>query len=535
MSSSGLAPQERGGEDARSSPDREAPALLSVRGIVKRFGAATALSGIDLDVRGGEIHALLGQNGAGKSTLVKVVSGVHQPDEGTLSVDGVPMAFADPNEARNAGIAVVYQELSLIPTLSVAANIFLGREITKRGLIDSRAMQAEAERLCEELGLDIPGAHVDVERLPFAQRQLVEIVKALSVDARIFILDEPTSSLAPGEQEALFAAIRMLRDRGAAVIYISHRLKEVFDLSDRVTVIRDAEVVAQYETAETDMNSLVAAITGTKQRNDRGHLLPGNETPWGRSSDAPVLVARGLRNIKLRGADLEVYPGEIVGIAGLRGSGRSSLLRALFGIDGLDEGEIIVDGLPLRLRAPKDAMEAGLALVPEDRATEGLILAQGLSANISLTQLDDLSSAGIVNRGNIRVRAREAVDQLLIKAPSTTAPMTTVSGGNQQKVVFAKWMQTGPKVFLADEPMAGVDVGAKAELAAVMQRLATNGAGVVVVSGEFDDLLDLCDRIVVFSGGRNVQEVDPSAVESENELHTIVQNTEIHNLVLDRE
>lgn len=535
MNRDGLKPHDIGGEDREMSPDGGSPALLSVRGVVKRFGAIAALTGVDLDVHGGEIHALLGQNGAGKSTLVKVVSGVHQPDEGTISVDGFPMSFADPNEARHAGIAVVYQELSLIPTLSVAANIFLGREITRRGLTDGRAMQAEAERLCDELGLDIPGANVDVQSLPFAQRQLVEIVKALSVDARIFILDEPTSSLSPGEQEALFDAIRVLRDRGAAVIYITHRLKEVFDLSDRVTVIRDAEVVAQYETAETDMNTLVAAITGAKQRNGAGLLQPGSQTRGGRSSDVPVLVARGLRNIKLRGVDLEVYPGEVVGIAGLRGSGRSSLLRALFGIDRLDEGEITVDGSPLRLRTPKDAMAAGLALVPEDRATEGLVLGQGLSVNISLTQLDQLSSGGIINAGDIRARAREAVDQLLIKAPSTSAPMTTVSGGNQQKVVFAKWMQTSPKVFLADEPMSGVDVGAKAELAAVMERLAAEGAGVVVVSGEFEDLLDLCDRIVVFSGGRSIEEIDPSAIESENELHTIVQNLEIHELVLDRE
>lgn len=515
--------------------DREPPALLSVRGVVKRFGAVTALASIDLDVRGGEIHALLGQNGAGKSTLVKVISGVHQPDEGTLSIDGVPMLFADPNEARDAGIASVYQELSLIPTLSVAANIFLGREITRFGLTDSRAMQTEAQRRCDELGLDIPGTNVEVRSLPFAQRQLVEIVKALSVDARIFILDEPTSSLSPGEQEALFAAVRVLRDRGAAVIYITHRLKEVFDLSDRVTVISDAEIVARYETAETDMDSLVAAITGAKQGKGEGRLRLGNETFGNRSSNVPVLVARGLCNIKLRGADLEVYPGEVVGIAGLRGSGRSSLLRALFGIDRLDEGEITVEGHPLRLRSPKDAMAAGLAFVPEDRTTEGLILGHGLSANISLTQLDDLSSCGIVNAGDIRARAHEAIDQLLIKAPSTSALMTTVSGGNQQKVVFAKWMQTSPKVFLADEPMAGVDVGAKVEIAAVIGRLAAGGAGVVVVSGEFEDLLDLCDRIVVFSGGRGIENIDPSLIKSENELHTIVQDLEFHALVPDRE
>lgn len=500
--------------------DAATPPLVEVRGVRKVFGAVTALAGVDLDIRAGEVHALLGPNGAGKSTLVKVLAGVHQPDGGRVVLAGEEVAFANPHDARDAGIAVVYQELSLIPTLSVADNIFLGRERQWFGLARGRDMRDEARRLCAELDLDVD-VTTPVGRLPFAQRQLVEIVKALSIDARVFVLDEPTSSLTPSEEAPLYTAVNRLRDRGAAIIYITHRLREVFDLSDRVTIIRDARVVGTYDTANINMATLVAGIVG--EREQAASVEATGKRPRPSGDRVAALTVRGLRNHKLRGVDLEVRPGEVIGIAGLRGSGRSSLLRAVFGIDPVEKGDVLVDGGRVRSQSPADAMRAGIALVPEDRALQGLVVEQAISANICLTKLHDFATRGLISDQRMRVAARRSMSDLAIKASSERAPVRTLSGGNQQKVVFAKWMQTKPRVFLLDEPMAGIDVGAKRELGLVMRDLAAAGAAVVVVSSELEDLLDVCDSIAVFSHGRVVEQFPRDRVKSEDELHSLVQ------------
>jgi ribose transport system ATP-binding protein len=481
-------------------------ALLHMRGIRKAFSGVTVLDDVDFELRAGETHALLGGNGAGKSTLMKILEGVYKLDAGEIELDGEP------------AIAMIFQEFSLIPTLTVAQNIYLTREARGRGgLIDDRAMERQAGELLAELGVDID-PHVPLARLSRANWQLVEIAKALSVDARILIMDEPTASLAQNEVQALYAIIERLKARGLSIVYITHRLEEVIEVSDRVTVLRDGKVVGTHPTAELDMGKLIEMIVGREVE-----ALQWQERQVDRSS-TPLLELRGVStSTGIHDLDLTVHPGEIVGLAGLMGSGRSELVRALFGIDDVTGGEVLVRGEPVRVRHPADAIRHGIVLVPEDRHAQGLVLDHSVEANLTLPLLRRLAHGGRLDDAEGHRISERYVESLGIRTRSLKTPVRRLSGGNQQKVVLAKWLATEPDILLLDEPTVGVDVGSKSEIVALIRELADDGKAVVVISSELAELLALADRVVVLRSGAVERELPRSEIPDEPALHRLVQ------------
>ena len=491
-------------------PVSKTPAVRLV-GVSKIFGGVVALQDVSFEVSAGEIHALLGENGAGKSTILKILNGVHQPTEGRVEIDGKPLAEHSPEAAKRAGVGMIFQEMSLVPTLTAAQNIFLENEIKdRRGFIDDRAAERRARELFAALGVDIdPRARVAA--LSAGQRQLTEIVKAISRNVRTLILDEPTTALSGGEVERLFAFLRKLRQDGVAIIYVSHRMGEITRIADRATILRDGRHVVTAPMSELTLDRIIEHIVGRRSR--------------GFSDVARKAIDRGaplLEVVDVSGArkpshvSLTLHAGEVVGVAGLLGSGRSALARVLFGIDAKRAGVIRIRGEPVEIASPRDAARLGLALVPEDRLRQGLILEHSVEANVSLTILDRLASWSFVSRA----KAREAVDRqiaaLRIKAASREAPARTLSGGNQQKVVVAKWLSADPDVFVLDEPTGGVDIGSKAEIVAVVRELAARGKAVLLISSELSELLTAADRIVVMADGRIVDEAPRSAFDDPN-------------------
>jgi ribose transport system ATP-binding protein len=493
--------------------------LVVVEDVTKSFGGVRALRGVSLSVRPGEVHALLGENGAGKSTLIKILSGVHRHDAGTIRIGGREAAFSSPAESRAAGVAVVYQDLSLVESLSVADNLLLGREPRNRlGLVKRRQLAAEVADFLQRHNIPLdPSA--PVSSLPFAYRQLTEICKALMGDVRILILDEPTSALTSDEEAILFDAIQRVTARGVGVIYVTHRLNEVFRISQRVTVFRDGANAGTFATADADMKKLVAAIVGPGHPGLVADGQQNSPRPAPELATTPVLRLSGVRNDRLNGIDLEVRPGEIHGIAGLIGSGRSEILQTIFGLRPTLTGEICIDGVPAQIRGTWDAISKGIALVPEDRHLQGLVLSHTIESNLALPQLPRLSNRGLVRRGASVRAAREAMKRLAIKAPDPWTVLSNLSGGNQQKVVFAKWSGSRLKVLLLDEPTVGVDVGAREEIYAVIRDAARDGAGILVVSSDLTELLILCDRISIVNDGRIVRTIARGEISNETELH----------------
>ena len=476
-----------------------AASVLSMRGIAKRFPGVVALDGVDFDVRGGEVHALMGANGAGKSTLIKILAGADTPDAGDIAIEGRVVAIPDPHVAQQLGISPVHQELNLALPLSVAENIFLGRQPRRGpGLIDKARMHREAAALLKELGVSIaPGAVV--ENLSLAQRQMVSIARAVSADARIVIFDEPTAPLSEHEATILFDIIRRLRGRGLGIVYVSHRLEEIFALADRVTVLRDGELVGTCPIAEMTMARLIAMMVGR----EFGEASPGQRAGTSSADNAPALDVRRLtRHGVLRDCSLVVARGEILGLFGLVGAGRTELARAIFGADPIDTGEIWVGGQRRRIRSPRDAIKYGIGLAPEDRKFEGLLTDMSVRRNISLAALPRLAHRGLVRGGDERRLAQRFVQRLAIKTPSVDQPVKFLSGGNQQRVVVAKWLATNPSVLLLDEPTKGIDVHAKAEIHALIAELAGQGVGVVLISSELPEVMAVCDRIAVMHRGR---------------------------------
>jgi ribose transport system ATP-binding protein len=436
------------------------PPLLRMAGIGKAFSGVTVLDDVDFELRAGETHALLGGNGAGKSTLMKILEGVYTLDHGTVELDGEAVELGTPQAARRHGVAMIFQEFSLVPTLTVAQNIYLTREArTRAGLLDDRALERRAAELLAELGVDID-PRLEVGRLSTASLQLVEIAKALSQDARILIMDEPTASLAHSEVDALFQIIERLKERGITIVYITHRLEEVITVADRVTVLRDGSVVGTRPTSELDMEGLIELIVGRSVGRAMEHS--------GRSVDrtgTPLLSVRDLSTATgVRGVDLDVHAGEIVGIAGLMGSGRSELARAIFGVDPLTAGDIRLRGERVRIRRPADAVEHGIVLVPEDRRAQGLVLAHGVGRNLTLVLLRRLSRGGMLDDAEGERIAQRYVERLGIRTRSLATPVRRLSGGNQQKVVLAKWLATEPELLILDEPTVGVDIGTRSEI-----------------------------------------------------------------------
>jgi ribose transport system ATP-binding protein len=473
---------------------------LQLRGISKRFGVVQAVDGVDLDLRRGEVHALVGENGAGKSTLIQIVSGVYRPDSGTILLDGSEVRFATPGEAEAAGISVVYQELSLVPDLDVAENIYLHREPRRaRFFLDNTRLHQQCQRYLDELGIGID-ARAQVSRLSVAQRQLVEIAKALSRDADVVVFDEPTASLTSVEEAHLFELIGRLRDAGSAVVYVSHRLDEIFAISDVVTVLKDGRHVRTLPTVEIDHAGLVSLMVGRDLADD---LFPRRRDPPPRSGP-PLLEVRSASSPgRILDVSFDVWPGEIVGLAGLIGSGRTSLLRAVFGADESASRQVRVDGREVR-RSPTAAIAAGIAFVTEDRKLEGLA--------IDLTNLANLESTSLARHGlrydrdDMRRIAVDAAEEVRVDPAVLDRPSRSLSGGNQQKVVVGKWLAVRPRVFLCDEPTRGIDVGAKAEIYRLLRMLADDGVGIVLASSELPEILGLADRVLVMRDGRMVRE-----------------------------
>ncbi len=476
--------------------------LLRARDIEKSFPGVHALSGVSFEVKAGEVHALLGENGAGKSTLIKILSGVYQPDGGAIMIDGRETRFATPEDAKRAGVATIYQELLLFPELSVAENIFLGHAPRAGGgRIDWRAMRAKAEALLASLEIDDLSADQIVGALSVGNRQRVEILRALSHDARILIMDEPTAALSESDVTRLFDIVRRLKARGVGVVYISHRLDEVFQIADRVTVLRDGAYVGARQVADTSSAELVQMMVGRRIEN----LFPKTAVAIGE----PVLEARDIvRRPMTKGVSLTVSAGEIVGLAGLVGSGRSEFAQTIFGITPAESGEIRLMGKTVRIDSPESARAKGIAYVPEDRGVQGLVRAMSVLHNFSLAALGSLSRGSFIDRDAERRMAEDGVQRLSVKTSSVDEIAGRLSGGNQQKIVLGKWLANNPKLLILDEPTRGIDVGAKAEVHRLMSELAGAGVAILMISSELPEVLGMSDRVLVMREGRLVAEFD---------------------------
>jgi rhamnose transport system ATP-binding protein len=470
--------------------------LLEALAITKSFGAVRALEGVSFDVRPGEVHALVGENGAGKSTLIKIITGAERADSGTLRVGGRDVPHIDPASARALGIAAIYQQPSLFPHLTVAENIALALESGRAWQpIDWKRRRETAAAMLARVGASIDPART-VDTLSMPEQQIVEIAKAIGGSARVVLMDEPTASLTEREVAGLFDAVGRLREQQVGVIYISHRLEEISALADRITVLRDGRTVATRAAADIDRGELIRLMVGR----DVSAVFPKQPVSLG----PPVLEVRNVSSAAagIRDVTLTIHRGEILGLAGLVGSGRTELARTLFGLTPADAGTITLDGKPLRIESPSDAIRAGIAYVPEDRRQHGVVLDMSIAANTSLASLPAVSSRGLIDAGRERAAAQEYVDRLRIKTPSVLAEVGTLSGGNQQKVALARWLSTKPAVIILDEPTQGVDIGAKAEIHALMQMLVERGLAILMISSELPEILGMSDRIAVMHGGR---------------------------------
>lgn len=491
--------------------------LLEVRGLRKRFAGVLALDGVGVSVRAGEVLAVVGENGAGKSTLMKILAGVYTPDDGEILLGGQTLHLTGVRDALDRGIVLIHQELNLAEPLSVAANLFLGRERLRGGILgwlDRPAMAREAKALLARVGLDVP-LHRPVGELPLGQQQLVEIARALALDARILIMDEPTSSLTQRETDRLFEVIADLKRAGVAVVYISHRLAEVNAVADRVTVLRDGKNAGDLTREQISHAAIVRLMVGRDLR----QFYARQHAP---KPDAPVRLE--LRGVRYSGGpatpiSFSVSGGEIVALAGLVGAGRTELAEALFGIRPVIQGEVLVDGEAIRPQSPRAAVARGLLLAPEDRRQYGLILADGVQENLGLPNLDWLSSARFVSRRREAALAQETVTKLKVRTPRLSQPVGLLSGGNQQKVMFGKWLARGPRVFILDEPTRGVDVGAKAEIYALMDELAGAGVAILMVSSDLEEVLGVSDRVLVLHEGRLAGELARGEMSEEAIMH----------------
>ena len=483
--------------------------LLEMTDIKKSFGATRALSGVSISVDSGEVLALLGENGAGKSTLINILGGIVKPDSGVITIDGkVIGAFQDVQAARRAGIAVIHQEIVLVPHLTVAENIFLGREPTTRtGLKDRKLIERSAREAIASLGLDLDAAQ-PVRELSTARQQLVEIVKAVSQDARILVMDEPTSSLSLPEVERLFAIVRRLKEGGAAIIYISHRMDEIFSLSNWVTVIRDGAYIGTKRTAETDRQELVRMMVGRS-------LSAFYNRSFGAASETLLTVEGLSKDGVFEDVSFSVRKGEVLGFAGLVGAGRSEIMTSLFGASGFDKGAIWLDGERVRFRSTEEAIAHGLAMVPEDRKGSGLVLSNSVGFNITLAATRMLARGPFIDFRKRDRLIERLIGRLSIKTRSPEEKVGNLSGGNQQKVVVAKWLATEPMLLILDEPTRGVDVGAKREIYAVIDDLAKSGMAVILVSSELEEILNLCDAVCVVRGGRIMETFSRSELSQE--------------------
>jgi rhamnose transport system ATP-binding protein len=503
--------------------DKASSPIVELRDVSMSYGGVKALDSVNLKIERGQIHALVGENGAGKSTLVRVLTGVVTPDVGTVLIDGREQSISDPHTAQRLGIAAMYQEPTVFRDLSVAENIFVGRRPRGMfGAVDWSAMRREAAGLLTEFGAGfVPDA--PVRGLSAADRQLVEIMKALSTRARLLIMDEPTAVLSPREAENLFSIMRRLRDRGVAILFIGHRLEEISAVSDTITVLRDGRHVATCAAGELSHREMIRLMAG-RALDD---LFPKEETGLGE----PVLEVHGLsRSGVFSDVDFEVRRGEIVGLAGFVGAGRSEVARSLFGVDPHDHGEVRIDGRRFVPGSPRGALRSGLAYLPEDRLGQGLVQTMDIASNISVSVLPRLTPGGFLRPGRERQLARRFMERLKIKAASPKQLVSRLSGGTQQKVVLSKWLATEPKVLILDEPTRGVDVSTKAEVHRIISRLARDGLGILLISSDLPEVLGMSDRVLVMSEGCIVAELSREEATSERvmEAAAAIQTEGVH-------
>jgi ribose transport system ATP-binding protein len=481
-------------------------AAVRMTGISKAFGGVRALDDVDFEVMPGEVHALLGGNGAGKSTILKILNGVHRPDQGKVEVGGRELTAHSPEESRAAGVAMNYQEMSLIPTLSVAQNVFLTRESrTGMGLIDDAEAERRAADLFRLLEVSVDPRAI-VGDLGAGQKQLTEIAKAISQDATVLVLDEPSTALAVSDVERLFAFLRKLKDKGVAIIYVSHRMDEIARIADRATILRDGKHVITAPLSELPVDTMIEHIVGKRSKGlsdvERGASVRGDV----------MLEVSGLSGAhKPQDVSFALHRGEVLGLAGLLGSGRSSLARLIAGIEPAAKGSIRIKGQPVTIRKPGDAIGAGVALVPEARATQGIIPAHSVASNMVLAVIDRLSKAGFVDGKAANDLTDTQIQRLSVKTASRDHAVSTLSGGNQQKVVIGKWLATDPDILILDEPTAGIDIGSKSEIIRLVRELAASGKSIIMISSELSELLTACDRILVMAEGRVHQDMPREA------------------------
>lgn len=490
--------------------DEKGTPLIELKNITKIFPGVIALSDVSFDIYPGEVHALCGENGAGKSTLIKVMTGVHAADGGQYFIDGKEVHIQNTHEAINLGVSCVYQELSIAQQLDVAKNLYIGNLPIKNKLVDYKKLYSDTEAVLEELELNVSPKTVAGD-LSIGQQQMLEIGRSLTRKARCIILDEPTSSLSEAETDTLFKVIRKLVSNNIAIVYISHKLDEVMEISDRITVIRDGQNIVTMNTADTTQEMLITNMIGRPL----DQQYPSRE---GRCILEPVLKVENLCGEKFHDISFKLRKGEILGFFGLVGAGRSEIMRAIFGVDKITGGSVTLEGTPLKKGSPTAAIEAGIGFCTEDRKSEGLMLRLSILLNMTLVKLPQIASAGVINRTEQKNLADSYVDSISIKTPSLTQFAGNLSGGNQQKVVVAKWLMTNPKVLIVDEPTRGIDVGSKAEIYALLNELAKSGVAIIMVSSEIEEIMGMCDRVITICEGAKTAELPVIGTSNETVL-----------------
>ncbi|ABA21792.1 monosaccharide ABC transporter ATP-binding protein, CUT2 family [Trichormus variabilis ATCC 29413] len=505
------------------SPPATATPVLEMQGIAKRFHGVPALQGVNLTIYPGEVHALMGENGAGKSTLMKILAGAYIADEGEIRINGKGVKITDPGTARQAGINLIYQELNVAPNLTVTENIFMGSELTRGQFLDRKAMELEAQQVLASLGASFAPTDI-VGTLAIAEQQQVEIARALKDNSRILVMDEPTAALSDRETERLFEVIRKLRNDGIAIIYISHRMEEIYALADRISVLRDGQYIGSLTREEISPQRLVQMMVGRSMQDFYEHQRQSNPGP----------VVLEVRNIsdgrKVQPASFQLRAGEILGLAGLVGAGRTEVSRLIFGADRKVSGEVFLNGKKLEIHSPSDAIAVGIGYVPEDRKDQGLFLEMSSRKNIGLNRLKQDANLGIVNWGSVNKIATDAVENFHIRLANLEIRAVDLSGGNQQKLLLARWLAINPRVLMLDEPTRGVDIGAKSEIYRIISDLSAQGVAILMVSSELPEIVGLSDRVLVMREGQLVGELDNSIgkeITQENIMHYATGASEV--------
>ena len=484
--------------------------ILEMRNVNKRFGHVSVLNNMQIHIRKGEVHALMGENGAGKSTLMKILAGVYSPDSGEICLEGKPIKIPNPIEARKAGISLIYQELSVASNLTVAENVYMGSEPTKHGCVDYQTMNVKTDAILKKLGAHF-NSTTRAANLSIADQQQIEIARALTHQSRILIMDEPTAALSDRETNALFTLIKQLRDQGLAIVYISHRMKEVYELAQRVSVIRDGYFIEELD--HVDPNKIVSLMVGREMTG-----FYHKETQTNKCFGPDVIKINHMAKLPLiKDVSFSVRRGEIVGLSGLVGAGRTELARLIFGADKANSGEIFIHDQLIKINSPRDAIQAGIGYLPEDRKCQGLFLELSVLANSQMSVLNKRSSMGILKHPMLEKRTQQLIKELNIKVNNTQSTVVGLSGGNQQKVLLAHWLEIKPKVLILDEPTRGVDVGAKIEIYKIIQKLADEGVAIICISSELPEIIGLADRVLVMREGQIVGEItDTHAITQEN-------------------